>query len=203
MNPCPLRPGQWVRGLSHVECGSERIGMRVLNFIGQPGAGKSTLAAGVFWLLKTRQYNVELVTEYTKDVIYEGSGFVLEDELLVFAEKYRRIKRLSGSVELAITDSPLINAVFYDRFFGQEGKAFFRRVAEIFDNRYVFVRRVAPYVPHARMSCQAEADRMADVIRGFLVTEKIPFFEVEGDMAAPAKVVDWLDATGALETRFI
>lgn len=177
--------------------------MRVLNLIGQPGAGKSTLAAGIFWLLKTRHYNVELVTEYTKDAIYEGSGFVLEDELLVFAEKYRRIKRLSGSVELAITDSPLMNAVFYDRSFGAEGRAFFRRVAERFDNRYVFVRRVAPYVPHARMSSQAEADRMGEVIRGFLVSEKIPFFEVDGDMAAPAKVVEWLEATGAIEPRLI
>jgi ABC-type cobalamin/Fe3+-siderophores transport system ATPase subunit len=177
--------------------------MRVLNLIGQPGAGKSTLAAGVFWLLKTRHHNVELVTEYTKDAIYEGSGFVLEDELLLFAEKYRRIKRLSGSVEIAITDSPLMNAVFYDRTFGPEGRAFFRRVAEGFDNLYVFVRRVAPYVPHARMGSQAEADRMAEVIRSFLVEEGIPFFEVEGDMAAPAKVVDWLEASGALEPRLL
>jgi len=175
--------------------------MRVLNLIGQPGAGKSTLAAGVFWLLKTRHRNVELVTEYTKDAIYEGSGFVLEDELLLFAEKYRRIKRLSGSVELAITDSPLINSVFYDRSFGAEGKAFFRRVAETFDNLYVFVRRVAPYVPHARMTSQAEADRMAEIIREFLVKEGIPFFEVDGDMAAPAKIVDWLETSGAIEPR--
>jgi hypothetical protein len=96
-----------------------------------------------------------------------------------------------------------MNAVFYDRTFGPEGRAFFRRVAEGFDNLYVFVRRVAPYVPHARMGSQAEADRMAEVIRGFLVEEGIPFFEVEGDMAAPAKVVDWLEASGALEPRLL
>lgn len=177
--------------------------MRVLNLIGQPGAGKSTLAAGIFWLLKSRHYNVELVTEYTKDVIYEGSGFVLEDELLLFAEKYRRIKRLSGSVELAITDSPLLNAVFYDRSFGAEGRAFFRSVAERFENHYVFVRRVVPYVPHARMKSQREADCIAEVIRRFLLEESIPFFEVDGDMSAPTRVVEWLESSGILEPRLL
>jgi hypothetical protein len=96
-----------------------------------------------------------------------------------------------------------MNAVFYDRSFGAEGKAFFRRVAEKFDNLYVFVRRVAPYVPHARMTSQAEADRMAEVIREFLVKEGISFFEVDGDMAAPAKIVDWLETSGAIEPRLL
>lgn len=155
--------------------------MRVVNFIGQPGAGKSTLAAGLFFLAKRRGLNVELVTEYTKDALYEGHSFILDDELLVFAEKYKRIKRLESSVDLVVTDSPLINSIFYSDAFGDEGRAFFRRVATSFDGFYVCVRRVVPYVPHARMSDASEADLMDGVIRGWLRSEGVPHVEVDGN----------------------
>lgn len=170
--------------------------MKVINLIGQPGAGKSTVAAGLFFEMKRRGCNVELVTEYTKDVIYENHAFVLEDELLVFSEKYKRIKRLSRSVDYVITDSPLLNSLFYSEQYGETGKAFFRSVAEQFDNLYVFVNRVVPYVPHARITDAALADRIGERIRAWLVAQGISFFEVNGDDHAPATVMARLEAAG-------
>lgn len=37
---------------------------------GSPGSGKSTTAAGLFYKLKTSDYNVELVTEVAKDLVW-------------------------------------------------------------------------------------------------------------------------------------
>lgn len=168
--------------------------MLVINFIGQPGAGKSTFAAGLFYELKRKGYNVELVTEYTKDAIYEENSFVLSDELLVFAEKYKRIKRLSNSVDIVITDSPLINSIFYSDEFGIEGEMFFRSVANKFENKYIFVERVVPYVPHARIPDVNEADKMAKVIEGWLNANSTDHLSVKGDEQALNNILSWVDS---------
>ena len=40
--------------------------MKIINLIGEPSAGKSTIAAELFAKMKKAGYNVELVTEYAK-----------------------------------------------------------------------------------------------------------------------------------------
>lgn len=125
--------------------------MLLVNLIGEPGAGKSTMAAGLFHALKARSYNCELVTEYTKELILTEDRWTLSDELIVFAEKYRRVRRLE-KVDIVITDSPLINSIVYGHSqFGPSGGAFFESVAARFDNVYFAVKRVVPYIPFGRM----------------------------------------------------
>jgi len=45
--------------------------MIVVNLLGSPGVGKSTGAAYIFAMLKFRDLNVELITEFAKDKVYE------------------------------------------------------------------------------------------------------------------------------------
>lgn len=82
--------------------------MKVVNFFGEPNAGKSTMAAAVFASLRFRGIRAELVTEYAKDLVWAGTlSRVPQDEIL--AEQYLRLQRLEESgVTLAITDSPLL-----------------------------------------------------------------------------------------------
>lgn len=87
--------------------------MKVINFFGGPGSGKSTTAAGVFHEMKMQGYSVELVTEYAKDVTWDKRFDLLEDQTYVFAKQNRRLARLQGQVEWAITDSPLPLAMLY------------------------------------------------------------------------------------------
>jgi ATP:corrinoid adenosyltransferase len=53
--------------------------MKVINLWAGPGAGKSTTASGLFYLMKTADMQVELVTEYAKDMTWEGRHEVLQD----------------------------------------------------------------------------------------------------------------------------
>lgn len=46
--------------------------MKVINFFGAPGAGKSTEAARTYVALKDRGVNVELVREVAKDLAWCG-----------------------------------------------------------------------------------------------------------------------------------
>ena len=52
--------------------------MLVVNLFGAPGAGKSTGASYVFSQLKMMGVNAELVTEFAKDKVWEGSEAVLK-----------------------------------------------------------------------------------------------------------------------------
>ena len=79
--------------------------MKVYNLFGGPGCGKSTLAARMFAKMKQLGIDCELVTEAAKDIVWEGGVL---DQYGLFAEQLRRVKRLEGKVDIAITDSPIL-----------------------------------------------------------------------------------------------
>ena len=45
----------------------------VVNLTGGPGSGKSTLCAQLFYILKSKNIDVEMATEYVKDLVFEES----------------------------------------------------------------------------------------------------------------------------------
>ena len=77
-----------------------------------PGIGKSTFAAGLYAEMKQQNINVELVTEFAKDCVYEKQFELLKnDQLLLLAQQNRRLQRIEQSnenVQFVITDSPLL-----------------------------------------------------------------------------------------------
>lgn len=87
--------------------------MKVINFIGGPGAGKSTVAAELFAKMKRTGYNVELVDEYAKQLVWDSRQHVLADQLYVLAKQNRKLERLVGKVDYVITDSPLLLCACY------------------------------------------------------------------------------------------
>lgn len=89
--------------------------MKVIGLFGGPNTGKSTTAAGLFYKMKIHGYNVELVTEYAKDMTWEDRKNILKDQLYILAKQNRRLERLRGKVDYAIVDSPLILGLNYTR----------------------------------------------------------------------------------------
>lgn len=88
--------------------------MLVINLYGGPGSGKSTTAAGVFYKLKLWGINAELVSEYAKDLVYEGRlAAMCEEQDYILAEQHKRIFRNIGKVDVVVTDSPLMLSTIY------------------------------------------------------------------------------------------
>lgn len=87
--------------------------MKVINLFGGPCRGKSTTAAGLFYKFKISGYNCELVTEYAKDLTFEGRKDILKDQIYILAKQNRRMERLRNKVDICITDSPLILGLLY------------------------------------------------------------------------------------------
>lgn len=86
-----------------------------INLFAGPGAGKSTLASGLFASMKRTGESVELVTEFAKDLVWENRQATLAIQPYVSAKQYRNLARLKGKVNYVITDSPILKDSVYAR----------------------------------------------------------------------------------------
>lgn len=168
---------------------------RIINLIGGPGVGKSTIASGLFYELKTQQISCELVTEHAKELTWEGSTQLLENQIHVFAEQYRRQWRLLDKVEYVITDSPLIlNSIYFDYYLtllGDKSKftnayialsrRFFDETFLQFNNINFFIKRSVDYDSDGRNQSAAEAVNIDQQIFEKLLARKQEFVIYSGD----------------------
>jgi len=93
--------------------------VKVINFFGGAGVGKSTHAAGLFYHMKSRGYNVELINEYAKQMVWEGHSEVMRDQFYLAANQHRQMIRLDGKVDYCITDSPMLLNIVYRDMYGE------------------------------------------------------------------------------------
>lgn len=166
---------------------------KIINFFGGPGSGKSTTASGVFFGMKvTAQHPVEIVTEFAKELVYEGSQGSLKNQQLVTSEQDRRQRRLVGQVDYVITDSPLLLGCVYGEgvWAQKEMQEQWHRLFHSYQNISIYIDRVKPYQPYGRNQNEDEA-RILD--RRFKkLTEGLIDFYVPGDEYAPAVVMGLL-----------
>lgn len=156
----------------------------VVNLYGGPGTGKSTNAARLFSMLKDAGVDVELVTEYAKDLVWEDSLSVLDNQLFVFANQHHRLKRLQGKVEVIVTDSPLLFSVVYGRensCLSEELEALVYAEYSKFNNLDVFLNRVKPYNPNGRLQTQQEAEQLDPIIKSVLSEATGSCYVVDGN----------------------
>lgn len=157
--------------------------LKVINFWAGPGAGKSTTAAGVFSRLKQIGYQAELVTEYAKDLTWEGRHNVLADQLYVTAKQNRKLQRLvDHNLDYVVTDSPVLLGYHYSTpdYLGGTYRQMLFELWNGYDNLSFFIRREKKYNPVGRNQTEQEAREIDDNIRSFLNDNNIPFQEVPG-----------------------
>jgi hypothetical protein len=157
--------------------------MKVINLYSGPGCGKSTTAAGLFYEMKKMHLNVELVTEYAKDVTWEKRLNLLEDHIYIFAKQQRRISRLlDHNIEYVITDSPIPLGLCYVKD-GTLSENFYNLVMEVFnkyENYNYLLRRNVAYNPVGRNQTEDEAKEFDKKTTNLLKTYNIPYEEIIG-----------------------
>jgi len=107
---------------------------RVINILGGPGVGKSTIATGLYSLMMQKRISCELASEYAKDIVWEEHDFLFNNQIILFAEQFRRIYRLLDKVDYIITDSPLLLNAIYLKFFYE------RTEKKYFDPEYTYLQ---------------------------------------------------------------
>lgn len=84
-----------------------------VNLFAGPGAGKSTVAAGVFYELKMSGVNAELVPEFAKTLVWEDRKNTLANQIYVSAKQFEMITRLQGKADVIVCDSPVFLGTCY------------------------------------------------------------------------------------------
>lgn len=156
--------------------------VKVINIFGGPGAGKSTTAAGLFFEMKKRQIEVELVTEYAKDMTWEKRHNVLSDQLYILAKQNRRVQRLAGQVEWVITDSPLLLGLVYktENYFSTFDD-FVMEVFNGYDNHNFLIGRDFEYQAAGRNQTLEQAVEVDSMMKNMLEDRKVPYQRITND----------------------
>lgn len=156
----------------------------IINLYGGPGVGKSTSAAYLYYLLKARGDNVELVREYVKDWAWEGRKFGIYDELYFLGKQIRHESMLFGKVSYIVTDAPVYMTAYYASIYcppkmaqGVEAasQAFYQQAVDD-GHRHVHVRlqRDRPYRADGRYQNEQQALEVDHGIESMLKRLAVP-----------------------------
>ncbi len=167
--------------------------MKVINFFGAPGVGKSTMAMLLTSMFKRSQIDAEVSLEFVKEYIHTGNENLLAYQNYIFAQQERQLRILLNSkeAEFAITDAPLLHSVFYAP---ENYPVYFKDlVFEIFnsyDNINFFINRKHPYSFNGRIHSQEKSDLIAKRLPAFLINHNVPFTEINSDDDIGVKIFE-------------
>lgn len=163
---------------------------RVVNLFGGPGSGKSTLAAELFFRLKERGIEAELIREYVKDWAWRGiKPGSTSDQIYLFAKQVRSEEGVYGKAPYVVTDSPFLLPVVYESLYFQSqvllpsALAYYHSLAKrgvSFQNFYL--ERSVKYQANGRYQSEREAHTVDQAIKSFLIKSRIPFVTVSAEV---------------------
>ena len=158
----------------------------LINMLGQPSSGKSSLSALLFAKLKGMNLNVEYSMEVVKLWCYEGKKVDKYCQYMLFGSECYNQSRLFGATEITISDSPVMLTGFYNFYYNgdnslsQACKGFYKKAEE--DKVQVFnffLPRKKAYNPKGRYQTQEEADLIAIKLKEWLHNEGYDYEELD------------------------
>ncbi len=161
----------------------------IVNLFGGPGCGKSTTAAGVYYNLKMLHMNVELSTEFAKELTWENRDVALDNQPYILGEQHHRLHRLDGKVDAIITDCPLPMGVAYLKDNAASYEDIFREFSvQLFssmDNFNFFLQRGnSAFRKEGRIQDLEESIAKDKIIEGMLKEHNIQYTTVISDGTA-------------------
>jgi nicotinamide riboside kinase len=156
----------------------------VINLIGSPGTGKSTIASELFAKMKWGGYDVELVSEYAKELVWEERTETIKNEVYLFGKQHHRMFRLLGKVKYIITDRPLILSNLYNDVYGDKSPEFSNLVLHEVNkmkNMNILLERVKPYVNKGRNQTEEQSKGFAIKIKKMLDKHQVNYIEYKAD----------------------
>lgn len=150
--------------------------MIIVNSLGCPSSGKTSLSVGLFAKLKTMGLNVEFSQEVAKIWCYQGITINKYGQYIIFGEEVRQQSRLFGAVDILLSDSSPILSAFYNFYYNsgdtslnEACKGFYKKVAE--DNIQVlnfYLPRKKKYIQAGRYQTEKESDEVAEALQKWL-----------------------------------
>tara|TARA_B100001057_G_scaffold391566_1_gene399840 strand:- start:14539 stop:15102 length:564 start_codon:yes stop_codon:yes gene_type:complete len=160
--------------------------MKVINFYGGPGSGKSTKAAGLYYKMNMAGFSVELNNEFAKECVWEDNVPMLKDQLYMLAHQHRKILRLVGKVDYVITDSPvMLSGIYRELYKGPLYSDLIDKLArecyDKYDNiNFMLDRPKKVFIQKGRAQNEEGSIDIDQAILEMFKNEKLPFFWLKG-----------------------
>lgn len=88
---------------------------KIINLIAWPWVWKSVIASLLFVQMKIRGFNVELVSEYAKQLVWTHDFDTLNNQYYVSNQQYKLFKSILWKVDYIITDWALLHWIYYNK----------------------------------------------------------------------------------------
>lgn len=188
----------------HIRPWAENKTLTVVNFLGGPGTGKSTIAADVFSLMKRKNFKVEMLREIAKDHVWERANNIFREQDYIFAHQHRLQRRLVGhDIDYCILDSSMLFSLFYTPDdMPASFKTFVRDVYDSYDNINIYLKRNPniPYISEGRNQNFMQAQQLDRDILQYMLNENIPFHDVQTSEHAAQEILQIIEQHNKLLT---
>lgn len=151
----------------------------VINLLGGPGVGKTTLFASIFSALKMKGLDVEMAPEYVKDLVWEESFKKIENQIYIMGKQHNRLFRLKNKVQVIITDSPLLNSIVYYTGKNPHFKEMVLWEFNQMDSLNYLFERSFKYEQNGRYQDEKGAIEMDNKFYNLLEENKIPYKKIK------------------------
>jgi len=171
--------------------------LKVINLWGGPGSGKSTTAAGLFHLMKKKHYDVELITEYAKDMVWERQhpDHFTNQVYISATQNNKQLNLVSHNVEYCITDSPvLMSALYRPKNYYKNFLPLLLEMHHSYQNINFFLQRDFEYVEKGRNKTEKQAQKLSNKILKFLDKHNIEYHIIKTDYDTSNKIFEIINA---------
>ncbi len=152
----------------------------VVNLIGGPCSGKSTVAAELFARLKKMGISCELVSEYIKERIYEENNTIKTHQIAIFGMEHYAITNKIGKVDVIVHDGSFLNNIVYKQGENIEFDNLVISEYNKFNNLDFFLKRGnIDFETYGRIHTLEESLELDNLIRKVYNNAKVNFIEVE------------------------
>ena len=152
----------------------------VINLIGGPCSGKSTIAAELFARLKKMGLHTELATEYIKDRIYEENKTMPKNQIAVFGMEHYNISTKIGKVDVIVHDGSFLNNIIYKPEENKEFDSLIISEYKKFNNLDFFIKRGnLEFEDYGRIHNFKQSKELDKIIKKTYDDYELPYIEVE------------------------
>ena len=164
----------------------------VINIAGGPGTGKTTVAAELFSKLKEKGYEVENVSEFAKELVWEGRSEAFDDRLYMHGEQNHRLMQMNGKLDYIITDSPLFLTAVYNNYYLKDKfpKSYNQMIDNVtletfrlYNNKVYLLERNTNYKIIGRRENKNTAKQIDEALIKYLDKNKIKYKKLSLDSA--------------------
>ena len=164
----------------------------IINIAGGPGTGKTTVAAQLFSKLKEMGYEVENVSEFAKELVWEGRKEAFNDRLYMHSEQNHRLMQMNSKLDYIITDSPLFLTSVYNNYYLKDKfpKSYNNMIDivsletfNLYNNKVYLLNRDTKYKVIGRRESVKDAVEIDKDIKTYLIKNKIKYKEITLDNA--------------------